>query len=306
MRRTKYLLIIIVLLIPILVTAEDCELDKVSIKAVTVKNQSDKVEEIKEATLDNNKVNLNVKFQEEGDYITYNIFMQNDSSEDYEFYTDKFNINSDYVEYEIGSTNPTIKAGEGKIIQLKATYKNPVENDKYTNGSYQDNKAINLRLLNNEKITNPQTGINHTIFSLLCITLGFIIIFKTIKTPETKKEIIILIITTSIILPTMTKASCQYNMEINSSITIEQVTKVCIIEGTGTCTNRIEGDNIKKRELTDTEFHTYLENTNNLNNNHDFIRIEDIERGLETKVSKDKIFDSSIGCYIFSSLKKCD
>lgn len=305
MKKLKYIILLIVLLIPILGKAKNCELDKVSIKAVTIKNQSENVEELEKATLDNNQVNLNVKFQEKGDYITYNIFMQNNSDEDYEFYTDKFNINSDYVEYEIGSSDPIIKAGEGKIIEVKASYKNAVEQDKYLEGTYQDNKAINLRLLNNNEITNPETGMNHTIFSLICISLGCLIIWKTIKEPGTKKEAMLFIIAISIIIPTITKAACQYNLEINSNITIEQVKKICIIEGTGTCDNRIDGENIRKRELTEHDFNTYLDNINSLNIEHDFIRTEDIEKGIETKIPKDQIYDSSIGCYIFSS-KKCN
>lgn len=306
MRKIKYLLILTILLIPILVKANNCELDKVSIKAVTIKKQSDKAEEIEKAALDNNQVNLNIKFQEEGDYISYNVFMQNNTNEDYEFYTDKFNINSDYIAYEIASTDPVIKAGEGKIIEIKASYKKAVEDEKFESGIFQDNKAINLKLLNDDKITNPETGINHTIFSVLCIFLGCFIIWKTIKDPESQKEIAILLFISTIIIPITANASCQYNMEINSNVTIEQIKKVCVIEGIGQCNSRIEGEYIRKREITEKEFYTYLENTNSINMDHDFIRTEDFKRNIEIKVPNNQILDSSIGCYIFSSFKKCN
>ncbi len=316
MKKLKYGLFLLLLLIPIFVKAETCELDKVNIKAITIKNQSETAEEIEKANFNQNKINLNVKFQEEGDYITYNIFIQNNSLEDFEFSTDKLNINSDYIEYTIETIDPIVKANQGKIIELKVNYKKAVEEEKFENGQFLDNKEISLKLLSEEEITNPETGTSHTIFSLLCIVAGCMIIWKSIKEDKSTKKATSFMIGMMLLIPTSVLAACQYNLDINSTVTIEQESKkICIITGTGNCGSRVHGDYINKREITKEEFDRFLENTydgNYPSNVFDFIKNEDIENddeyhgnGLSYSIPINEIHYSDEGCYIFSLPGKC-
>ena len=58
MKKINYLLILIILLIPIFVQAEDCNPNEVIIKAITIKGQSSTAEEITSATIDKHTINL--------------------------------------------------------------------------------------------------------------------------------------------------------------------------------------------------------------------------------------------------------
>lgn len=321
MKGLKYGIFLLFLLIPIFVKAENCELGKVNLKAITIKNQSQTAEEIEKASIDQNKINLNVKFQEEGDYITYNLFVQNNSSEDFSLNTDKWNINSDYIEYTVETEEPIIKANEGKMIELKVSYKNEIDQEKFENGIFNENKAINLKLLSEEGITNPETGTSQTIFSLLCIIVGCIIIWQSIREGNLTKKTAAFMLGMMILVPSSVLAACQCNMEINSHVTIEQEnSKICIITGKGTKETRLRGNNISKREITKEDFNRFLENSDDVTpmmSEFAFITKEDIEnyssnyqtdqtnlketeQSLIISVPRDEIHDSSEGCYVFS------
>ena len=323
MKQLKYGLFLLFLLIPIFVKAETCELEKVNLKAITIKNQSQTAEEIEKATIDQNKINLNIKFQEVEDFITYNVFIQNNSLEDFSLNTDKWNINSDNLEYTVETIDPIIKANEGKIIELKVTYKKKVEDNQFENGTFKETKAMNLNMLSQEKITNPQTGTSHTIFSLLCIISGTVIIWREVRDGKNTKKATTFMIGIMLLIPGTVLAVCQYNMEINSTVTIEQADKkICIITGTGSVTTRLQGSNISKREITREEFDRFLENSDDAKrytNEFEFITKEDlenylsnheteqvnpnpreIEQSLIKMVPRNEIHGSSEGCYVFS------
>lgn len=309
MKRISYFLLSIILLVPILVSAEASDNEKIRVKAITVKEQSAQAEEKNKATIIDDQINLDIKFKEEGDFITYDVFLENTSNEDYELNTDKLVMNSDYVEYQLESNDKEIKANEGKVIQLKVSYKHGVPKDKTEKGSYQDSKDMNVPLITNEKITNPNTGRSHTIFSILCIIAGCAIIWKTTRDCNSKKTTTAILLITCIMIPATVSASYRYNMKIHSVIMLEDEEKICIIEGKGTCTSRIEGENIKKRLLTREDFNTYLENVSEPNETtYDFIKNQDLEANDKlalVKVERNNVLTEEEGCYVFSYLETC-
>lgn len=313
MKKINYLLILIILLIPIFVQAEDCNPNEVIIKAITIKGQSSTAEEITSATIDKHTINMNLKFQEVGDYVLYTAFIENDSKEDYQFQTDSIAASSDYIEYKVVSEDTIIKPNETKIIEIKATYKKEVEDEKFENGTFTDNKQLVLNLSFDENLVNPETGPSHTIFSVLCILLGITIIVKTIKDDKKLKKASVLIIISSIMIPLTASALCLCKIEINSNVVIEKESKkICVITGFGSCNDRLHGENIQKRLLNREEFSTFLENIGSPDNPtplYEFIDIENIEKesnnDLIYQISKDQILDYSKGCYVFSEAGSC-
>ena len=98
MTNIKYLkYILLVLLFPILVLAEECDVDKISISSITIQNKTENVLETNEATISGKIINLDLSMEKVGDRIEYKFVIQNDSNEDYELDKNSFNMNSNYI-----------------------------------------------------------------------------------------------------------------------------------------------------------------------------------------------------------------
>ena len=142
--KRKYLFLLLVLILPVFVYADTCDNSKIVISNVEKIESSGYVEEITSPEINNQSITTNLKLYDVGDSITYQFRVKNNSTDDYDL---RKNISSDeFVTYEIISDNNTIKSGEEKTIQLKVTYKNKVDESKYTNGKYVQNKEHNITL----------------------------------------------------------------------------------------------------------------------------------------------------------------
>ncbi len=71
MKKVLQLIIICFLFIPLLVNAEECNNDKVSISSITMEDKSNNVEELSEATTSNKDIKLNLNMSNVGDNIKY-------------------------------------------------------------------------------------------------------------------------------------------------------------------------------------------------------------------------------------------
>ena len=225
----KYLLLffLFVMFIPFMVNAETCENDKITISSITVDNKSDNVEELSEATSSNKNINLNLSMYEVGDYIEYKFVVKNDSKEDYELDKNNLNINSDYISYsfETDDNSSIVKANSSKNVTLRIEYKTKVQEDKFENGYYNDNKAMKIQLSNKKNINvsdvlnNPNTGVKTymlIIMFLLLISGSLYIVLKE-KDPS---KLMLLIIGTIVIVPISVNALCKCEINITSNITI--------------------------------------------------------------------------------------
>ena len=65
----KFILPILLFLmfIPLVVNAETCDTDKISISSIAIESKSDNVEELSEATASGKNINLNISMSEVGD-----------------------------------------------------------------------------------------------------------------------------------------------------------------------------------------------------------------------------------------------
>ena len=226
----KYIIpiLLFVLFIPLYVNAENCNTDKITINSINVESKSGDAEELNEATAIGKSINLNLSMSNVGDIIKYKVVFKNDSNDDYELDKTSLNISSDYIDYsfETEDNSNIVKANSSKTVTLRIEYKNEVPEDKFENGSYNDNKTVTVQLSNNniietpDALKNPNTGIqsNILIFVIILLICGTIYLFLK-KKKYTK--FMILIIGIAIIIPISVYALCKCNIMINSNINIK-------------------------------------------------------------------------------------
>ena len=92
----KYILFILLLIIPFFVYAEDSD---IKIESISLDKVNGYAEQIKEPNIDDNQVNLGLKMNSLNDSITYKILINNNSEDDYVF--DKDSLSSEYLNYDI-------------------------------------------------------------------------------------------------------------------------------------------------------------------------------------------------------------
>ena len=80
MKKIMFTFLLLIFFIPYYVNAETCNIDKISISSITIENKTDNVIEIKEATVVDKKIDLNISVSELGDNIKYRIVIKNDSN----------------------------------------------------------------------------------------------------------------------------------------------------------------------------------------------------------------------------------
>ena len=154
-------LLIIILFIPCIVNAAECDTSKVYIESIGIENSTGDVVELEEATAKDKTVNLNLQMSTKDDVILYKVVLKNDSSEDYEINKNSININSDYLEYLLESDNNNIvKANSTKTIYLRVKYSKEVDSSKLVDGVYQDEITMKVNLQSDDTPSNPNTGVS--------------------------------------------------------------------------------------------------------------------------------------------------
>ena len=174
MKRLILLILILIMFLPFYVNAETCDTNKISISSIIVESKSDNVEELNEATASGKSINLNISMSEVEDYIEYKFVIKNESNEDYKIDKTSLNINSDYINYlfETDDNSNIVKAKSFKNVTLRVEYKNEVLEDKFENGTYNDNKSMIVQLNNgNNTLKNPKTGVQSYVLISIIVLL---------------------------------------------------------------------------------------------------------------------------------------
>lgn len=214
----KIVLFLIIMFIPIIVSAKTCESNKIKIDSIEVKEKSNTIEELEEATASGNNFNLNLSMSEVGDNIKYKIIVKNESDDDFELDKNNFIIDSEYIDYSLETDDNSyiLKANSSKAIYLNVKYINEVPEESFKNGSYEYDKTITLQLSNNNLIINPKT-LTPIYLLLIIISLLAIMVRYFIRK---KYKSIALIIILSIIIPINVLAICKSDIKIVSKIKI--------------------------------------------------------------------------------------
>ena len=219
----KFILPVLLFLmfIPFYVNAETCDTDKITISSITMENKSDNVEELEAATVSGKNINLNLFMSNVGDTIKYKITIKNDSNEDYLFDKNSFNIESDYINYSLESSNNSniVKKKSSKTMYLNIQYRNEVPSELLESGSYNDNKNMKVILSTGDIIKNPKTGVHFYALFLIIILIVSTLLYMFLKKKKYVKYMILLI-GTAIILPVSVYALCKCEIIVSSNITI--------------------------------------------------------------------------------------
>ena len=165
MKKIKYLLLITLLTIPFLVNAEE----KFSIKSVDLVEKTDTTEVLEDPEIANDTVSLNLRMHELEDSITYNIKIENKTSETYTL--NLINPEENYIKYEFeeNKNNVKIKGNSAETVKVKMTYQNEVEKEAFRSGKYLNNQEIILEA-QPYNIINP--WLSPTSFNLSFILIG--------------------------------------------------------------------------------------------------------------------------------------
>jgi len=237
----KYLRFFLILfLIPFMVLAEECDISKITITSMKPNKIEGNTEVISDPTFEDRTIKLNLKMFDVGDSITYDMSIKNDSEEDYMIDEDTFKTDSDYIEYTLKTNDNTniVKANSTKEVSLIVTYKKEVEDDKLNNNKFNASNTLKLSLNTGEKeqpldiittdnikeVKNPVTSVSSMMLISIILLTSVIIIYILLKR-KNKYTKYLLILLSMILIPSV-YAICTCNIEVESTIEIEKITKL--------------------------------------------------------------------------------
>ncbi len=206
----KYLLFILLLIVPFMVHAQD-----VKITDVTLLESTKGIEVDEKPTFENLKISFDLSFREVGEFAKYKVTVKNESKKDYEIEnTTKFS-DGEYIKYEFSyDGNKVVKAGEEKEFDVSITYNKEVPEELFENGKYTEKNAMIIDLSNQEK--NPNTL---TFLPIVIICLALVSILFMIKTEQKRGFLYLLLLG---LIPLTIYALDKISIEIEASIEIER------------------------------------------------------------------------------------
>ena len=208
MKKILLPILLFVMFIPFYVNAETCDTDKISISSITLRDKTENVIELDEATASGKSINLNLSMSNVGDNIEYKIVVKNDSNEDYEIDKTRLKLNSDYINYsfETDDNSYIVKANSSKNVIIRVEYKNEVPDEAFESGTYNDNKSMTFNLSTGDTMNvfdtfnNPNTGAQSYILIIVIILLISGCLYILLKKKKYVKYMI-LVIEIAIIIP---------------------------------------------------------------------------------------------------------
>ena len=233
MKYIKYFLLF--LFIPFIALAEECDINNIVISSIEPISINGNLIEKTEASVEGQKINLDLKVYEEGDSIEYRVVLNNTSNEDYYFDENSLKQNNEYMSYEFiyDDNSNIIKPKEEKELIIRVTYKNKVQEES-NNGSINKTNNITLNLSNKNTlidpayrmIENPNTNDKILLITvILGVTLVTIAIMKCIKKRKFVKSLLIFL-PLLMIIPITVHAICKCNIELESKIEIKNVSPI--------------------------------------------------------------------------------
>ncbi|MBR6113287.1 MAG: hypothetical protein IKP79_02115, partial [Bacilli bacterium] len=177
----------------------------VEITNISIESKTDYIYETKNATIDNLNIDCNLKFEDFEQNIIYKITLKNNTGYDYNYY---LSLNDSYIKYEIIDEEQTINSKSTKNVFLKVSYNEEIDQSLYHEDTYNIQDKIELILTGpevkgiiEEILNGPKTGLffNYGL-TILIITIGTILYFKTKRISLFKYNIILLLLISPIIV----------------------------------------------------------------------------------------------------------
>ena len=281
MKKLLLTIILLLLFVPVLVNAAQCDTSKVYIDSIGIENTNGNVVELENANAQDKKVNLNLRMATKNDEIVYKVVLKNDSTEDYEINKNSIGLNTDYLEYSLESDkNNIVKANSTKTIYLRVKYKTEVDPSKFVNGEYQDEITMKVNLQSDDTPANPNTGEDLTILIFVLILLIGLAVLLFGKKKNNKLKVILLVLSLSLIIPFSVNALCKCEIELNSKVVISNVRKykVQFLGCRQFDVKEFEYEyGMTWREYFNSQY--YTEVVNNSTPDSDFLKTDDFEDG---------------------------
>jgi surface protein len=211
----KKILFLLLLFIPFSVFAKDtCDPSNIEIQSIQLENSIGNIEEVSNASVSNQKINLGLKMNVLGDAAEYKLVLKNHSKEDYYFDEESLNLDRDFVHYEIifGDNTNLIRGGEEKTITLKVSYKEKLDASLYDDGVYNGSQVVQLNMSN---VVNPFTGRFLGLFVFICLVIGFFVLYKD------KRKIACFLLLLSFLIPFTVNAVCKHSLEVNANLVVD-------------------------------------------------------------------------------------
>ncbi len=161
-----------ILFFPMFVYADDSNL---LVKSIGLVKLSENVEELSPANIENNKINLDLKMYEVGDFAEYIVVIENKSDKDLYIEKNLVITESNYFDYELLASDKStvIEKNSEKEFTLKVKYQNEVPKGNYFSAKYKDISSLAFRFMGG---VNPETKRN--IILLLIVFLSLLVAFK--------------------------------------------------------------------------------------------------------------------------------
>ena len=221
MKKIKYfILLLAIAFIPIGCFAKTCDTDKIEISSISVLKKSKYVDEKSPAKVSNKTISFYVNMYYVDDYITYKVKVKNDSDEDYYLNEKKITKMSDFLDYilEFDDNSNVIKAKSSKDLYLTIKYKKKVSESSFVDRKYNDYKSFSINLAN-EELLNPKTFNNIFISIIIFISILSFTLYIIIKNKK-RSNLLIILITSIILIPSCVFAICKYQITLESDVTI--------------------------------------------------------------------------------------
>lgn len=311
----KYLLVLLILIIPFMVNAATCDTDKITINSIKlVDDGNDNVTENSDPVAAGKEIKVDISMSNVGDNAIYKLIVKNDSDEDFEFDKNSINIDSQYIDYsfDIDGTN-IIKANSSKEIYLNINYKKEVPDSAFEDGIFLNEQTMNVDLSNNSDVpNNPKTGISILLIFLLIVTI-FSFLVLAISNNKKYNKLMVLLVALMLVIPVSVYALCRCSLKVDSRVRIEsKVQSFCIRYGA----DLVNSEALYFRYEKGMTWDEYINSDYNEGNRISYL-IRDPERvsispgnychyvfilnGEEASIY-DKIVSKHEGCYFESSL----
>ncbi|MBQ3307995.1 MAG: BspA family leucine-rich repeat surface protein [Bacilli bacterium] len=221
MKKLIYLFLLVIFMIPTFAYAEEsCGNKGIFIKMIELKKTSRLTEELSDVSFEDNKINLDIKMYEVGDFVEYTFVVKNELDKDYVIDDKNINLEGSNIEYTLKPKDGSnkIKKGTEEEFTLIVTYKMEVEQEQFRAGKYDASSTVLLKVEEPKLIPidiNPKTG---SIFCFCIFLMIGVSIFFLFKIKNTKIKALVL--SMFFLLPVSVLADCNYDIELNSNIMI--------------------------------------------------------------------------------------
>ena len=222
MKKLIFTIIILLTIVPCVVLAGTCKPDDIELVSVTLSKTIGNGVESNAASIDDKKVNLDVKLNDPNDYMEYTIKVRNSGTEDYYIKEEDLSVNN-YMRYELlheGSTYK-IEPNSEKEIVLRVIYKDRVEGT----GNYTSTDTLKLDILDKQDIRVGNTLMNLSLglkiliaLVLIAIIVGLVILFVNNKK---SRKMLVLLIGIAIFIPISSNASCDLKIDVDVKVELD-------------------------------------------------------------------------------------